>query len=119
MKYRVNAAERCIAARTTILHRIIETSPGHYGAADARVRLGRMLWNLGRRADALSWWRGITPDERSEHARTARELLGAIDDGADQQGPARITRILSDDERRWRDRAVERLNYFGWTADEF
>jgi hypothetical protein len=119
VKYHVNAAERCIAARTAILRRIIESSPGRYGAADARVRLGQMLWTLGRRDDAVSWWRGIGADERTEYARTAHELLGAIEDGADQNQPARITRILSDEERRWRDRAAERLSYFGWTADKF
>jgi len=119
VKYHVNAAERCIGARTAILRRIIESSPGRYGAADARVRLGQMLWTLGRRDDAVSWWRGIGTDERTEYARTAHELLGAIEDGADQNQPARITRILSDEERRWRDRAAERLSYFGWTADKF
>ena len=119
LKYRVAAAERCIVARTAILRRIIETSPDRYGAADARVRLGQMLWNLGRRDDAVSWWRAIRSDERTEYERTARELLGAIADGANQQRPARIARILSDDERRWRERAAERLAYFGWTADKF
>lgn len=119
VKYHVNAAERCIAARTAILRRIIETSPERYGAADARVRLGAMLWKLGRRGDAVNWWRRIGTDERTEYARTARELLGAIQDGADLNGPARITRILSDEERRWRERATERLSYFGWTADKF
>ena len=67
----------------------------------------------------MSWWREIRPDDRNEHERTARELLAAIDDGADQHNPARITRTLSDQERRWRDRATERLSYFGWTADKF
>ncbi len=119
VKYRVDAAERCIVARTAILRRIIETSPDRYGAADARVRLGQMLWNLGRRDDAVSWWRGIRSDERTEYERTARELLGAIADGAGQESPTRVTRILSDDERRWRERAAERLAYFGWTADKF
>jgi len=78
-----------------------------------------MWWNRARTDDPVRWWRAFRPDERTEYERTARELLGAIADGAGQESPTRVTRILSDDERRWRERAAERLAYFGWTADKF
>ena len=119
LKFHVNAAERCLAARTAILRRIIETSPDRYGGSDARFRLGQMLWRLGRREDATRWWRGMVPDERNTYARVARELRGAIDDGAAEGSPGRIDRLLLDEERRWRERIGDRLDYFGWTADKF
>lgn len=118
-KYHVNAAERCVASRTGILRRIIETSPAGYGAGDARFRLGAMLWSAGRRDEAVRWWRGTTPDERNAYARAARELRGAIDDGAATGNPARINRVLVDEERRWRERADERLDYFGLSASRY
>jgi hypothetical protein len=31
----------------------------------------------------------------------------------------RINRLLLDEERRWRERADDRLDYFGWTANRF
>jgi len=119
LKYRVNAAERCVAARTAILRRIIDTSPRRYGASDARFRLGEMLWRLNRHDDAARWWRGMVPDERDVYATVARQLRGAIDDGAVENNPARINRALLDEERRWRARITDRLDYFGWTADKF
>jgi hypothetical protein len=118
-KYGVNAAERCAAARSTILRRIVETSPGGYGASDARFRLGEMLWTSGHREDAVKWWRGMIGDDRSAHARGTRDLLGAINDGAALENPARITRLLHEEELRWRERAGERLDYFGGTANRF
>jgi hypothetical protein len=119
LKYHVNPAERCANARKEILRRIIETSPGGYGAADARFRLGEMLWRTGRRADAVTWWRGMTTDQRNVYGRVSHELLGAIDDGAAVDNPGRINRVLLDEERRWRERADDRLDYFGWTANRF
>jgi hypothetical protein len=119
LKYHVSAAERCLAARTAILRRIIETSPERYGASDARFRLGELLWRLGRREDAVRWWRGIMPDERNAYGRVARELRGAIDDGAAEASPHRIDGLLLAEERRWRARIGDRLEYFGWTADKF
>jgi len=119
VKYRVNAAERCATARTMILRRIIDTSPDGYGAADARFRLGELLWTTGRRDEAVAWWRGMTTDERTVYARAARELRGAIDDGAVTGNPARINGLLLAEARRWRERAGSRLDYFGSAANRF
>jgi hypothetical protein len=78
-----------------------------------------MLWKTGRRVDAVAWWREMRPDERSAYARAARELLGAIEDGAATENAGRITRLLLDEERRWRESARDRLDYFGWAANRF
>jgi hypothetical protein len=118
-KYSVNAAERCVVARTAILRRIIDTSPDHYGAADARFRLGEMMWSVGRREDAVRWWRGMTPDQRNAYDQARRELLGAISDGAIRNNPQRIDSILANEERRWRYRAADRLASFGSAANKF
>jgi hypothetical protein len=118
-QFHVEPAERCTAARTTILRRIIDTSPDGYGAADARVRLGTMLWAAGRQGEAEAWWRGIGDDERGVFDRVGRELRNAVDEGAVENNPGRIRRILLDQEYRWREAADDRLEYFGWSADRF
>ena len=118
-RYHVDPTERCIVARTAILQRIIESSPQGYGATDARFRLGEMLWNLGRHDEAVRWWRNMTPDERNAYERVARELRGAIEDGAVENRPGRIDHILTDEERRWRERAGDRIDYFGLEANKF
>ena len=118
-QFDVNPVKRCTAARTAILRRIIDTSPDGYGAADARVRLGTMLWAAGRQREAEAWWGGVGRDERGVFERVGRELRNAVDEGAVENDPGRIRRILSDQDERWRETADERLKHFGWTADRF
>src|SRR4051812_17075328 len=117
-RYNVNAAERCIVARTTILRRIIDTSPDRYGAADARFRLGEMMWRVGRREDAVRWWRGMAPDQRNAYDQARRELLGAIADGSIGNNPQRIDSILANEERRGGFRRAGRPGGFWWVADK-
>jgi hypothetical protein len=78
-----------------------------------------MLWTAGRRDEAVTWWRGAAPDERDNYARVMRDLRGAIADGAHVSNTSRIDQLLRDEERRWRERAGARLDYFGTSANRF
>jgi hypothetical protein len=118
-RHRVDVLERCTSGRIAILRRIIDTAPDGYGASDARFRLGQLLWTAGRRDEAIDWWTGMQPDERHQHAAAQKALTGAIEDGAPEFNPGRISNILIDEEQRWRAAAGARLEQFGLLATEF
>lgn len=118
-RHKADVPQRCVSARIAVLRRIIDTSPDGYGVADAKFRLGQLLWTTDRRAEAVEWWAGMQPDERLQYAPARRAILGALADGAPDHNPSRISSILLDDERRWRIAAGDRLDHFGVSASEF
>jgi hypothetical protein len=119
LRHRVDVADRCIAVRSAMLLRVIDATPDRYGAADARFRLGEMLWTAGQRRAAVEWWKGAQPDPRGQYARVSRDLRGAILDGAADGNQGRINGILLEERRRWRAAAGVRLERFGWSATRF
>ncbi len=118
-RHAADVPTRCTAARVAILRRIIDTSPSGYGSADARFRLGQLLWTAGRREEAVDWWGGMTADGRAQYADARKAITGAIDEGALENNPGRFSSILRDAELRWRVAAADRLDQFGVTPAEF
>jgi hypothetical protein len=119
IRQRATVPARCVDSRVDILRRIIDTSPDGYGASDARFRLGQMLWTASRRTEAVDWWGGMSEDGRNQHRQAQQALLGAIAEGAPESNPGRLTRILLDEEQRWRDTSAARLDHFGLRPTEF
>lgn len=106
------------AIRLRILQTIVETTPAGYGAADARFLAGRILWDQNNVADALRWWRDITPDSRGMYAPVYTGVLDAI--RAPGTGKAaRISALLGADYRNWLEFSKRRLAEFGYTVDGF
>jgi hypothetical protein len=114
-----DVSTRCLTARIAILRRIIDTSPLGYGASDARFRLGELLWRAGRRQEAVEWWAGMTADPRDQYGAVRKAIKGALDDGAYEHRPERVSSTLRDAEARWRIFAAERLDHFGLQPTEF
>ncbi len=106
------------AMRLRILQTIIETSPGGYGAADARFLAGRVLWNGNDLAGAVSLWRGMGTDERTVYAEARRNIRQALpaDGSVDVVG---IVRALAIERSRWLKESGERLARFGYTPATF
>ena len=106
------------AMRLRILQTIIETSPGGYGAADARFLAGRLLWNRNDLAGAVSMWRRMGTDERTVYAEARRNIRQALpaDGSVDVVG---IVRALAIERSRWLQESADRLARFGYTPQTF
>ena len=106
------------AMRLRILQTIIETSPGGYGAADARFLAGRLFWNRNDLAGAVSMWRGMGADERTVYAEARRNIRQALrsDGSVDVVG---IVRALAIERSRWLQESGDRLARFGYTPATF
>jgi hypothetical protein len=118
-RHAADVPTRCTSARIAILRRIIDTSPADYGEADARFRLGELLWMARRREEAVEWWRGMASDDRDQYADARKAIMGALADSAPDYRPGRISSILHDAELRWRVAAAARLDQFGIQPTEF
>jgi hypothetical protein len=106
------------AVRLRILTTIVDTSPGGYGAADARFLIGRILWDGNNTADAMRWWRAMRPDGRGAYAEASARIVQEL------QAPtattaARISAILGAEHGRWLESARRRLAEFGYAVDTF
>ena len=103
--------------RASILSAIIATSPGGYGANDARFLAGRMAWRHDHDA-AVVWWREMGRDERDGFARARGVIAEALgDDGS--VDATRIDEVLAAEDRRWLAAAAARLARFGHTPRTF
>lgn len=110
--------ERFDDVRIRILETIVASSPGGYGAGDARFLLGRIFWERNDVAGALRWWRDIAPDGRGSYAAAAAAVAreAAFPGGA---SAAEISAILGAEYRRWLTSSAARLQQFGHTFDTF
>lgn len=106
------------AMRLTILSTIVETTPGGYGAADARFLAGRLLWDRNDIAGAVQWWRGMGADERTTYAGVRAEIRRALrPDGS--VDVLRIVQALGAERGRWVRESADRLARFGFTPQTF
>jgi len=109
---------RTDAIRSSILSAIIETSPGGYGANDARFLAGRMAWTRKDTRAAVGWWREMGTDARDGFADVRQAIAGAIyDDGSFDA--ERLEQALATEQRRWLATATARLARFGFTPQTF
>jgi hypothetical protein len=104
--------------RLKILTTIIETTPGGYGAADARFLAGRIMWDQNNVADAMRWWREITTDERRMYAPIYTDVLEVVRSSSTSKA-SRISALLGADYRRWLEFSERRLGEFGYRLDTF
>jgi hypothetical protein len=112
------ARARYEQVRLDILTTIIETSPGGYGAADARFLAGRLLWDRNDIAGAVGVWRGMTSDERTTYATVRADIRRALrPDGSVDVIP--IVRALGAERGRWLRESADRLARFGYTPQRF
>ena len=110
--------ERYDAMRLSILTTIIETSPGGYGAADARFLAGRLLWDRSDIDGAVRMWRGMEHDDRTTYAGVRAEIGQALHpDGS--VDVIRIVRALGAERSRWLRESADRLTRFGYTPQKF
>ena len=110
------------AMRAKILSTIVETSPGHYGAADARFLAGRLLWDRSDITGAVQMWRGLaqtqSTDDRASYAAVRAEIGRAL--GPDGRvDVVRIVGALAAERSRWLRESAERLARFGYTPQTF
>jgi hypothetical protein len=104
--------------RLAILAAIIETSPGGYGAADARFVAGRLLWDRSDVDGAVRMWRGMEADERTTYAGVRAEIRRAL--GPDGTVDVlQIVRALGAERGRWLRESADRLARFGYTPQTF
>jgi hypothetical protein len=104
--------------RLRILRAIIASTPGGYGAGDARFLAGRIMWERNDKQGALRWWRDIRPDARDSYveASTAITREMAI---PGEISAVTIHRILGAEYRRWITFSTDRLGSFGFSVDSF
>lgn len=103
--------------RLRILTTIIETTPGGYGAADARYLVGLIEWDQNRVPDALASWNRIGPDERRMYEPVYTEILREVRTG--RPSAVRISRLLGAEYRQWLEFSKQRLAEFGYSLDSF
>jgi len=112
-----NLDARFDEVRLRILSTIVESSPGGYGAADARFLAGRILWDRGDTAGAVAMWRGTTSDDRDSYAAPRAGIAAALrGNGADV---VEIVRVLGAERGRWLRQSAARLARFGYRPDTF
>ena len=104
--------------RIRILTTILESTPGGYGAADARYLLGRILWHQNDVAGAMRWWGEIGPDERGMYAPVYSEVLQVMRSRIPLKA-APISALFGAEYRQWLDFSAQRLAEFGYRLDTF
>ena len=104
--------------RLEILSRIVDTTPGGYGAADARYLAGKLLWDQNDVRAAMSWWRQMAPDQRGMYAEAIDALTDELRSPAGPNVP-RVNAILGAEYRRWLEFSAARLRQFGYGFDTF
>ncbi len=106
------------AVRLAILRTIIATTPGRYGAADARYLSGLILWDQNEPREAIAEWRQIQEDERGMYRPVYDGILRELA----RQAPgsaARISAMLGADYRHWLEFSKQRLAEFGYGLESF
>ena len=106
------------ALRLRILTTILSTTPGGYGAADARFLIGRIFWDQNNVRDALGWWRDLRPDGRGMYARAAADITTQLETPSGATA-SNISAILGAEYRRWLEFSQARLRTFGYAFDTF
>lgn len=104
--------------RLRVLSTIVQSTPGGYRAADARFLAGEIFFYQNDTAEALRWWRDITPGSGDSYAIAYSELL------AELQAPsglsaAKVIAVLGGERRRWLELSRKRLRQFGYTFTSF
>jgi hypothetical protein len=104
--------------RLSILTRIVETTPNGYRGDDARFLMGEILWNEGRRDEALRVWRAMTagPSDAT-YAIAIAQLRTAVQPAAPDARNIRF--ILRNQQGRWAAFSDDRLRRFGYRVDTY
>lgn len=105
------------AVRLAILTTIVESSPGGYGAADARFLAGKLLWDRNDLAGAIRMWREMGNDERQSYAEARAGIQRVL--RADRVDVVEIVRVLAGERSRWLRESADRLKRFGFTPATF
>jgi len=105
------------AVRLAILTTIVETSPGGYGAADARFLAGKLLWDRNDLAGAIRMWREMRNDERQSYADARAGIQRVL--SAERVDVVEIVRVLAAERSRWLRESADRLARFGFTPATF
>jgi hypothetical protein len=105
--------------RLALLTRILATSPNGYRANDARFLIGKILWKLDRRDEALRAWRELTGDidSRDPYAIPIGQIRAAVQ--GTPLDAKNISYVLKNQEGRWLSFSQDRLKRFGYRFDTF
>jgi hypothetical protein len=117
------------AVRLAILNGIVSTTPGGYGADDARFLIGAIHWKAHRPEEALRAWLALTPNSGGSYAAATSGVRLALhaakldrpEQGAsvDQHLQEEIDRILRNQQGRWLMFSFDRLQHFGYRFDTY
>ena len=97
---------------------IVQSTPGGYRAADARFLAGEIFFYQNNTAEALRWWRDITPGSGDSYATAYSELLAELH-APSGLSAAKVNAALGGERRRWLEFSRKRLRQFGYTFTSF
>jgi hypothetical protein len=104
--------------RLGILTAILRSTPGGYRESDARFLIGSIYWRNGLHQEALSMWRGMSPQPTDRYVVSATATLDAIAAPV-AINAEHIDKILTAERRRWIDFWWTRLKTFGYAFGSF
>jgi hypothetical protein len=106
------------AARSSILIRVIESTPRGYRANDARYLIGAIDWRAGRGADAIQWWRALDIDPTDSYVGEYSRLAAMVQSGQPLDAST-VNQILNAGRGRWLSFSATRLRQFGYHFDTY
>jgi hypothetical protein len=104
--------------RLRVLSTIVATTPNGYRESDARFLAGEILFKESDTAEAIEWWRPMTPVDGDTYAGAARQIKEVID----KEGlldTFELRRILSTESARWAEINYNRMKQFGYRCDSY
>jgi hypothetical protein len=104
-------------ARLAILTRLLASTPGGYGADDARFLIGAICWHEGRRADAVRNWRELGENQDGVYANASTALRAIVN--STHLDARQIERVLANENGRWLSFSYDRLRRFGYAFDRY
>jgi hypothetical protein len=106
------------AIRSSILMRVIESTPQGYRANDARYLIGAILWKADRAADAVRWWRALDIDPTDSYVGEYSRIAAMARSGQPLD-TSTVNQILNAERGRWLSFSATRLRQFGYHFDTY